>query len=196
MSRTARVAVLGGGIAGLSAAWRLAKRLEPSSIVLLEASRRLGGWIESTKTSDGGVFEHGPRSLRLAGNAGRASLSLVEELGLGDDVLPVLPSNKGARKRLIYGDGRMNELGGGLAGMFRRSALFSEPLARAMMRELVRKNAPACEDETVHQFCERRLGNEVRETGARFDDFDERTGERKWREIELSSFIAIVCSMN
>jgi oxygen-dependent protoporphyrinogen oxidase len=81
-----RVIVLGGGIGGLSAAWRLAKRLDPSCVTVLEASNRVGGWIESTQTEDGAVFEHGPRSLRLPANGASASISLVEELGLGDQV--------------------------------------------------------------------------------------------------------------
>lgn len=59
------VTVLGGGISGLAAAHYL-RTINPSSrIVVLEASHRLGGWIDSTKHNDGVVYEGGPRTLRL-----------------------------------------------------------------------------------------------------------------------------------
>ncbi|PTB64159.1 Protoporphyrinogen oxidase [Trichoderma citrinoviride] len=67
----ANVAVLGGGLTGLTAAYYLAKWLPPTAkITLLEASDRLGGWIrtERVPVKVGGVegvvsFERGPRSL-------------------------------------------------------------------------------------------------------------------------------------
>ena len=72
------IGVLGGGISGLSAAYHLARRIPASSttkIVLLEKSKRMGGWIRSENvvveatTSSGSnthsvVLEAGPRTLR------------------------------------------------------------------------------------------------------------------------------------
>ena len=46
-------------------------------IVLLEASKRLGGWVESTQYADGTVFEHGPRSIRIGGKEAINGLQLV-----------------------------------------------------------------------------------------------------------------------
>jgi oxygen-dependent protoporphyrinogen oxidase len=40
------VAVVGGGIAGLAAAWALTDVAEPPHVVLLEASGRVGGKLE------------------------------------------------------------------------------------------------------------------------------------------------------
>ena len=99
------VVVLGGGISGLAAAWRLTHRarglqvgqehsvypyeycnvglLESAcesghvQVVLVEASDRVGGWMQSVQTEEGAVFELGPRSLRTAGASGRTALSLV-----------------------------------------------------------------------------------------------------------------------
>lgn len=66
------IAVLGGGITGLSAAFHLSRRFPSSRILILEKSKRLGGWIQSKKAQislPGGdvgtaVLELGPRTLR------------------------------------------------------------------------------------------------------------------------------------
>ena len=68
MPRT--VAVVGGGISGLAACYHLARAPHPPKVVLLEAGGRLGGWLQSTRTEDGTVFEHGPRGVRPGGAAG------------------------------------------------------------------------------------------------------------------------------
>lgn len=46
-------------------------------MLLLEASARLGGWLQSTRTADGAVFEHGPRGIRPAGVVGTDTLHMV-----------------------------------------------------------------------------------------------------------------------
>ena len=74
---TQRVAVIGGGISGLAAAWNLTRRRPNFEILLLERSKRLGGWLRSHRTEEGAVFELGPRSLRTAGVAGKTTLALV-----------------------------------------------------------------------------------------------------------------------
>lgn len=82
-----KIAIIGGGISGLSTAYYIKKFSLPVSevllnfifkwtkknkfikIVLYEASNRFGGWIDSKKTNinDETVFlEKGPRTLRLA----------------------------------------------------------------------------------------------------------------------------------
>ena len=79
-----KIAVLGGGVSGLTAAWNLARKgvanvgSQPQlEIALYEASNRVGGWIKSERSQEGAVFELGPRSLRTAGVAGKTSLELV-----------------------------------------------------------------------------------------------------------------------
>ncbi|KAI0146800.1 hypothetical protein BJ166DRAFT_582953 [Pestalotiopsis sp. NC0098] len=67
-----RIAVLGGGITGLTAAHYLARNAPNAHITLYEASDRLGGWIEGVRTNldtveghDGEVLmQRGPRMLR------------------------------------------------------------------------------------------------------------------------------------
>ena len=84
MSR--RIAVLGGGISGLAAAWNLTRSSIPTEVVIYEASKRLGGWIKTERTKEGAVFELGPRSLRTAGVSARATMELVST-GLYDNIL-------------------------------------------------------------------------------------------------------------
>lgn len=75
--------MLGGGISGLSAAWNLARCSTPVDVTVYEAASRVGGWMESIKTSGGGVFELGPRSLRTAGVSARATMEMVSGAGGG-----------------------------------------------------------------------------------------------------------------
>ena len=73
-----RFTVLGAGISGLAAAYHLVDKVkDPSNITVLESSARVGGWLQSTCTDGGGVFDLGPRSLRPVGKAGRRTLKIV-----------------------------------------------------------------------------------------------------------------------
>ena len=72
-----RYVVLGGGISGLSAAWRLSSNNRTANVTVIERNERVGGWVQSKRTDHGSVFELGPRSLRTAGVAGKQALNLV-----------------------------------------------------------------------------------------------------------------------
>jgi len=82
------IAILGGGITGLSSAFHLSRRYPSSKITLIEKSNRLGGWIQSKRVKiavPGGdvgnvVLEMGPRTLRVQS---KAVLELVSAYVLG-----------------------------------------------------------------------------------------------------------------
>jgi oxygen-dependent protoporphyrinogen oxidase len=66
-----RIAVLGGGLTGLSAAFHLSRRFPKSLVTLIEKQPRLGGWVRSERVevqSQNGtetiILEGGPRTLR------------------------------------------------------------------------------------------------------------------------------------
>lgn len=63
-----KIAVLGGGITGLSTAYYLSRSLPNVTITLYEGSGRMGGWLNSKRESVPGggyvTFEQGPRTLR------------------------------------------------------------------------------------------------------------------------------------
>ncbi|NXG13839.1 PPOX oxidase, partial [Grallaria varia] len=108
------VAVVGGGISGLAACYHLVRAPRPPKVLLLEASGRFGGWLQSTQTPEGAVFEHGPRGVRPAGTVGAETLHMVSELGLGGDVLPVPGDHPASRNRFLYSGGALHRLPSGL----------------------------------------------------------------------------------
>lgn len=73
------VTVVGGGLSGLTAAYRLARLKH--RVTLIESSDRLGGWVNSPKRSVqlgqekvDVVLEKGPRSIRPKGSKGAAQM--------------------------------------------------------------------------------------------------------------------------
>jgi oxygen-dependent protoporphyrinogen oxidase len=92
-----RVAVVGGGIAGLVVAHRLLalsrERGQPLGLTLFEASMRLGGNIRTERLDGGQVVARGSASFLVkAGPDGFVTekpwaLTLVEQLGLGSRVV-------------------------------------------------------------------------------------------------------------
>ena len=75
------VAVIGGGITGLTTAYYISLYIPQAKITIYDKSDKLGGWMSSEKLAvkDGHVlFEWGPRTLRpdLAGS-GAATANLV-----------------------------------------------------------------------------------------------------------------------
>ena len=85
--RGKRVVVVGGGITGLTAAYRLTQAAQaregPLEVVLLEASGRLGGTI-ATHSQDGLLLEQGPDCFLSAKPWG---VRLCEELALEDELI-------------------------------------------------------------------------------------------------------------
>ena len=71
------IAVLGGGLSGLSTTFHLARRFPSVPTTLLEKSNRLGGWVRSERVdvrdSNGNtasvLLESGPRTLRPNGKS-------------------------------------------------------------------------------------------------------------------------------
>uniref|UniRef100_A0A8C7MHH8 Protoporphyrinogen oxidase n=1 Tax=Oncorhynchus kisutch TaxID=8019 RepID=A0A8C7MHH8_ONCKI len=154
------VAVLGGGIGGLSACFHLSKSHQVSKIVLLEGDGRFGGWLSSTRREDGAVFEHGPRGIRPAGAVGRNTLNMVEELGLESEVLPVTYNHVASKNRYLYVGGQLHKMPSGLGGVLRTVPPFSRPLVQSGLKEILISRGKE-EDESVHSFVSRRLGTEL-----------------------------------
>jgi oxygen-dependent protoporphyrinogen oxidase len=95
-----RIAVVGGGFAGVVAAYELAKlQREGAAVeaVLFEASPRLGGIVETTREA-GFTIECGPDGWVSEKPWAR---ELAEELGLADELIP---SNDATRKTYLVVD--------------------------------------------------------------------------------------------
>ena len=96
--RASHVVVLGGGIAGLSAAHTLRNSLRNTKITLLESSSRFGGWLWSERI-EGFLFERGCRGIRPSGPGGQESIAMIEELGIQRQAIVASPA---AASRFIW----------------------------------------------------------------------------------------------
>ena len=92
------IAILGAGITGLVAAYRLSQR--GHRILILEQSGRLGGAVR-TERHDGWLIEAGPNSL-LSGEP--ALKTLLDELDLSQQVIAANPA---AKNRYIVRNGKL-----------------------------------------------------------------------------------------
>jgi oxygen-dependent protoporphyrinogen oxidase len=145
-----RVAVLGGGITGLTAAWRLHRA--GWLPVVFEQSARVGGVIGEAGGS-GWLHELGPNSI-LEGSAEVAAV--VEEAGLTGRRLY---ASETAKRRYIVRGGRPVAMPASPFG-FLRSDLFSWRAKFGLLAEPFRRRGRGDVDETVADFVLRRLGKE------------------------------------
>ena len=116
-----RVAVVGAGITGLAAAYRLRELSPDADVVVFERSERPGGKILTLETEDG-IDEAGPDSF-LARDP--IVEDLCRALGLGDDLAP--PAVFGAK---VWRDGSLASLPPSTYGIpaSPAAALRAEPL--------------------------------------------------------------------
>lgn len=152
--------VAGGGLGGLATAHYLSKLPGTRKIVILEASSRIGGWVQTSTMDDGVYFEHGPRTVRPVGPAGHNTLNLIQELGLHDDILPISRPHPIITKRLIYAEGQLCELPSNLRSVLKTIPPFKRPIATCLWNDL-RNPAKICEDDTLFEFVSRRLGADI-----------------------------------
>lgn len=157
----AEIAVVGGGISGLTAARELRRR--GVSFVLLEASSRWGGVIR-TESLEGFLLEAGPDSL-LAQKPD--ALALCRELGLSERLVPTNPEQRAV---YVLHRGRLHPLPEGMLlavptrlGPFLNSSLLSWPGKLRMGLDLVRPARRATGDESIAEFLVRRFGRECLE---------------------------------
>jgi len=160
-----RVAIVGGGITGLSAAYSLLKRAreleEPLKITLIEASERLGGKICTERTQDF-LIEGGPDAFLVQKPW---AVRLCRELGLGDELVAPRPG-----KTYVLVGGRLRRLPEGAMGLiptrlgsFARSGLFTPWGKLRMGLDLLIPPKRDDRDESLAQFIARRLGREALE---------------------------------
>ena len=167
-----RIAIIGGGIAGLAAAYELEqarKAGQPVDWHLYEASPRLGGTVQTTRhtTSEGEwILEGGPDAWVTEKPWAR---ELAEELGLAAEVIAC---NESGRKTYIWVDGQLMAMPERMRMMvpedlstLASSPLFSPAAKEAYAHELARaeelKASIPADDESVASFVRRHFGDEV-----------------------------------
>ena len=147
-----KIAVLGGGVSGLTAAFKLGA--DGHEVTVFEASDRLGGNISTDEWNEC-LVEWGPNGFL---DNEPATLRLIEDLGLTDRLIRARES---AERRYIWREGKLRELPTKPAKF-----LFSDCLSLfgrlRVLKEPWTKPAPAG-DESLHDFATRHMGREAAE---------------------------------
>lgn len=144
------VAIIGGGITGLTAAFRLSQNNLP--VTLYEASGRVGGVIQSLR-QDGYLAEFGPNTLF---ETSPKISTLIADLKLeGRRVY----SDPRANRRYIVRGGKPVLLPGSPLA-FLGTALFSTAAKLRLLEEPFIRRAPAACEENLAEFVKRRMGQE------------------------------------
>lgn len=161
-----QVAIIGGGIAGLSAAYYLEHARRNGADLewtLLEKSNRFGGVIQ-TEHRDGYVLEAGPDSFLTAKPE---AVQLCHDLGVTDQLIA---SNDAQRKTYIVVKDRLVAMPDGLEFMVPtriwpivRTSLFSLATKMRMLREtkMWTPSQALQQDESVASFVRRHFGQEM-----------------------------------
>jgi oxygen-dependent protoporphyrinogen oxidase len=163
-----RLVIIGGGIAGLAAAYYAQKQAGDSTqITLLEQADYWGGKLvtERIPTDQGQfVIEGGPDTFVVTKPWG---VRLCKELGLSDRLRGTNPDTK---KTYILKNDRLHELPGGLTmmiptefGPMLRTGLLSWPAKARMGMDFFLPKAAENGDETMGEFVSRRLGRSAYE---------------------------------
>lgn len=160
-----RVAVVGAGISGLVAAYRLTELSQQRNagleLSVVDASPRAGGVINTIRR-DGFLIEAGPDGFVTDKPW---ALSLCKRIGLEDQLISTNERHRGA---MVVREGRLVPIPPGFVlmapgriGSILRSPLFSwRGKLRIAMEPMVRAKR-AVEDESLESFVMRRLGREA-----------------------------------
>ena len=147
------VAIIGGGISGLAAAYRLKQR--GLQVQLFEARSRTGGVIRSESTS-GYLAEWGPNSMQ---DSSPLITEVIRELGLEAQRVEANPN---VHARYIWRNGQLLTLPVSPCALL-LSKLFSLPAKLRVLREPLIPSGEVAHEESVADFVRRRFGSEILE---------------------------------
>ncbi|POS87814.1 hypothetical protein EPUL_000687, partial [Erysiphe pulchra] len=160
------VAVIGGGISGLTTAYYLLRRFQNAKVTLYESTNRLGGWLQSESIDTGYgkvLFESGPRTLRYGNSNSLVTAQLIQDLGLEDEIILSAKNSIAAKNRFVYYPDHLVRMPvPGESFLWQVIKMLSEPVFKGMLPaaiEFLRPPRPEeLEDESVASFFTRRLG--------------------------------------
>lgn len=152
--RPVRIAVVGGGVAGLAAAFRLRQEMRAAGLageIGIYEQQRVCGGAARTAHVDGFCLDHGPNGW-LSNEP--LTARLLDELGLGNDVVR---ANEAAAHRFIFTRGKLHRLPDS-PGKFLASGLLRPWEKLRVIGEFFTRGRQDDEDETIYDFGRRRLG--------------------------------------
>jgi len=166
-----RIAIVGAGISGLTAAWQLAQDSD-KQVVIFESAAETGGCVQTRQidlaqnsrqnqnqnqsndisSESTALFDTGPNSLLLTS---AKIQELIESLGLKDQQCF---ADKNSNKRFVLRDGKLHQVPTSPTAL-RKSSLFS---TKAKLRLILEPFLPKLRDadDSVAGFVKRRLGKE------------------------------------
>ena len=158
-----KIVIAGGGITGLSAAFYMQQQIRdqklPIDIILVEATNRLGGKIQTVRRN-GYIIERGPDSFLIR----KKSMDrLAEELGIADELV----KNATGQSYVLLNDELHPIPGGSIMGVptevgpFLKSNLFSLTGKLRAAGDFFLPRSDIKGDQSLGQFFRRRFGNEV-----------------------------------
>ncbi|MCZ6786425.1 MAG: protoporphyrinogen oxidase [Planctomycetota bacterium] len=148
-----KIRILGGGIAGLAAAFQLQEKHE---VVVHEAGARVGGniYTEQPDAFDGCYVEWGPNGFL---DNEPATLDLIRRLGLESRLVRARSD-----RRFLWRAGKLRELPSSPRGFLTSDFLPLHARLRLMLAPLTKAGARG--NETIHAFAARRMGKTVADT--------------------------------
>lgn len=146
--------VIGGGISGLTAAYRLHEA--DHDVGLIEAGEAVGG-ATRTVARDGFLLEQGPFNVIVRDPA---FANLLEDL---QGEIEVVTANPAAKTRFLYKNSEIHPVPSNPGALF-GSKLLSASAKRRMVRGLLWSKPGQREDESIEDVAVRRLGREATDT--------------------------------
>ncbi|UOQ86598.1 protoporphyrinogen oxidase [Gracilibacillus salinarum] len=158
-----KITIIGGGIAGLTAAYYLDKKIKEEELdyelTLLESTNRLGGKIK-TERRDGFTIERGPDSFLIRKQSAER---LARDVGIGDKLV----KNGTGTSYILVGEDLHRMPQGSFMGVptqvkpFLSSDLFSLTGKLRAGMDYILPKGEAADDQSLGKFFRRRLGDEV-----------------------------------
>lgn len=147
-----KVAIIGAGITGLTAAWELKRR--DIEVVLFEKSYRAGGVIESELCEEKYLIEYGPNTLNLSD---KRVIEFLNSLNLQNDLIEACD---GKIKRYVVKEGKLVEMPLGMWS-FLWSGLFTFETKIRIFKEFFIGKKKDNKEESVCSFFRRHFGDEI-----------------------------------
>lgn len=147
-----RIAVVGAGITGLTAAYKIQKA--GYHVDVYEAKEETGGAIKTVQNS-GWTVEYGPNTILLKE---KIVNEFLRELGLTESILP---ANSQAENRFIIKNSELEPLPDSLISAVKTPLFTLKGKARVLVEPFIKTSSNR--DQSIADFVERRLGSEILE---------------------------------